>query len=287
MFLGRQFDHAAKLLTSVLLSRLAPAAVDQDNAPPAFYLGSTWILEHTKCAFAMAIQGKRVQIAQVPRAEAAAGARLYDAAQIVINGAHAKTNFSLDGFAADEIAAVISLLRGKGVDVRRAVDDMRQAHADAPWLGVGPGVPSEAGTSYTAQLAFHAYDSSKVITLEWSALGSADAAARQVDCGILALQGPDCRTNFPASECSAEAIAEAGTYAVLKGVPRARVEANLAAVEQVRGELLVSGACQLVQRAQLGHARCMECSRKWYELISNSCPAHIRSKAQLHARLVT
>jgi hypothetical protein len=73
-------------------------------------------------------------------------------------------------------------------------------------------------------------DTVKHATISWADMGSCEEAAHQADRGLLAARGVSATgTNFPASSYSQ------GFVISKVGGEKARVEANLAAVDQVRG----------------------------------------------------
>jgi hypothetical protein len=161
--------------------------------------------------------------------QAATGARLYDAAQILIRGPRADINFEWSSYTQSDIQRAVEVLQAKGLDVHKAVV-AREERPGSEWFGV-----RELGTSWQAHLSRFPGQLRTLRKLSWHGLPSAEAAARQADCGCLAARGLGCTvTNFPASAYSQLQLQQAGEHAIRKGVEAALVEENLAAVEKVR-----------------------------------------------------
>jgi hypothetical protein len=161
--------------------------------------------------------------------QAASGARLYDAAQILIRGPRADINFEWSSYTQADIQRAVDVLQAKGVDVQQVIA-ARQDMAGSEGLGV-----QAARESWRAQVTCCS-GQQQMKHVRWHGLPSAEAAARQADCGFLAVKGLGCAaTNFPASAYSQLQLQEAGEHAVSKGVEAALVRKNLKAVEKVRG----------------------------------------------------
>jgi hypothetical protein len=160
--------------------------------------------------------------------QAASGARLYDAAQLLIRGPRSDINFEWSSYSQADVQRAVDLLQAKGVDVHRAVVAAREGQRGNAWFGA----QAQGATWYA-----HVNDSSgqQLSMVWWCGLPSAEAAARQADCGLLAVKGMQCNfTNFPASAYSQLQLQQAGEHAISKGVEAALVKKNLEAVEKVR-----------------------------------------------------
>jgi hypothetical protein len=167
---------------------------------------------------------------------AEAGARLYDAVLLLLHGPHADTNFEWNRYTRADVAAAALFLEAKGVDVKQAILSARNARGiTCNWIGVC----HTAGSTRTwrARTSGQRGENGGLsVRVEWDGMPSAEAAAHQADCGFLAVRGVGCITNFPASTYSQQQLEVAGDYAISKGaMSAARVEENLAAIQQVRG----------------------------------------------------
>jgi hypothetical protein len=166
------------------------------------------------------------------------GARLYDSLQLLLHGPYADTNFEWSSYTRADIAAAASCLQAKGVDVHQAIAATREANSTCEWIGVHR-TPGRA--SWTISLHCQVGSNAGYATLhKKGGLVSAEAAAHQADCCLLATRGLGCTTNFPASTYGQQQLQEAADFAISKGVEAARVEENLAVIKQVRGLLLLS-----------------------------------------------
>jgi hypothetical protein len=179
-------------------------------------------------SFSTTILGKTYYLGSYRTETADTGARLYDSLQLLVYGPRADTNFEWSAYTQADIAAAAQFLHQKGVDVKEAVFRALEARGPDEWIGVGM-----QDTLWLARMSVHV-KRKKVIQLCWSGLPSAAAAAQQADCGLLAVKGLRCTTNFPASLYSQLQLEEAGEHASSKGVNGTVVQANLAAVEKVR-----------------------------------------------------
>jgi hypothetical protein len=150
----------------------------------------------------------------------------------------------------------VELLQAKGVDVHKAVVAAREAQRGTEWLGA---------MAHKGSWRSHvAYDDGQQHwkQLNWHGLPSAAAAARQADCGLLAVRGMECNvTNFPASVYSQQQLQEAGEHAISKGMEAALVKKHLQAVEKVwlcraSPQRLGAGCCRIVCRQAWDGARC-------------------------------
>jgi hypothetical protein len=160
--------------------------------------------------------------------QAASGARLYDAAQLLIRGPRADINFEWSSYTQADIQRAVEVLQAKGVDVHKAVVAAREGLRGTEWFGV-----RQRGPSWHAQWIYHDQQHYKHVAVQ--GLPSAEAAARQADCGFLAVRGMECDfTNLPASAYSQQQLQEAGEHAISKGAEAALIKKNLKAVEKVR-----------------------------------------------------
>jgi hypothetical protein len=189
--------------------------------------------------------------------QAASGARLYDAAQILVRGPCADINFEWSSYTQADIQRAVEVLQAKGLDVHQAVV-AGEEKPGSEWFGV-----REHRASWQAHLSrFPGQQRNTTKAVTWQGLPSAEAAARQADCGCLAVRGLGCTvTNFPASAYSQLQLQQAGEHAVRKGVDVARVKENLEAVEKVWAPLIArvqplssSNLCQWA--ASCGHGTC-------------------------------
>jgi hypothetical protein len=178
--------------------------------------------------------GKGIALGSFSPDAAEPGARLYDSLQLLLHGPHADTNFAWSSYTRADIAAAASFLHAKGVDVHQAIAAAREARGTTcDWIGVY----QRAGrATWEAQIRM----GGSGWQFGWHGLVSAEAAAHRVDCGYLATRGLGCTTNFPASTYSQQQLQEAADFATGKGAEAARIQANLAAVEQVRCSLLAT-----------------------------------------------
>jgi hypothetical protein len=181
----------------------------------------------------MSCYGKNINLGSFSPEAAQEGARLFDCLQLLLHGPHADTNFEWSSYTRADIAAAASFLEAKGVDVHQAIAAAREARGTCEWIGVHR---TAGRASWTASVCCQIGNNAGYAALHNKrGLVSAEAAAHQADCGFLATRGLGCTTNFPASTYSQEQLQEAGDYAVSKGVEAARVEGNLAAIQQVCG----------------------------------------------------
>jgi hypothetical protein len=157
-----------------------------------------------------------------------AGARLHDALQLLLYGPRANTTFEWSAYTQADILGAAKALKRKGIDVRQAVLHAREAGALGKRIGV-----IELARSWTAYVAAYRGKGSCALTVCWKQLPSAEVAAQQADCGLLAVQGLGCTTNFPPSMYSKLQLEQAGEHAVSMGVDELRVTANLEAVEKL------------------------------------------------------
>jgi hypothetical protein len=216
--------------------QLHPAAVlEGEQQALSGFIGAK--LSGGQFHFTASILGKVVNFGKCSRAGAEAKAREVDSAQLLVHGFRAKTNMQWNTFTQADIAHVAELLRGKRVDVELAV--VRAFNARRPWNGV-----NVAGEGWSTKLTCHKTADGKTIHLQWGGFKTAQQAADQADAGFLALLGLGATTNYPASLCSPAALATAAAYLIRMGVESARVDANVATVEQVRGLSLRLGLHQ-------------------------------------------
>jgi hypothetical protein len=180
--------------------------------------------------FRVRFSGKEINLGSFSPEAAEPGARLYDSLQLLLHGPHANTTFEWSSYTRADIAAAASFLEAKGVDVHQAIDAAREARGTTcDWIGVF----LRAGRASWDAAATCGSSRNGGWKVEWNGLVSAEAAAHQADCGYLATRGLGCTINFPASTYSQQQLQEAGDYAVSKGVEAAKVDENLAAVEEV------------------------------------------------------
>jgi hypothetical protein len=226
--------------------------------------------------FRVKLSGKDINLGYLSPEAAEPGARLFDSLQLLLHGPHADTNFEWSSYTRADIAAAASFLEAKGVDVHQAIAAARAARGTTgDWIGVHQ---TAGRTSWAARIHCQVGNGAGYTTLHKSeGVLSAEAAAHQADCGLLATRGLGCTTNFPASTYSQQQLQEARNFATRVGAEAARVEGNLAAIEQVRCSLLaarsaVSGlACSyavtdlnlsIVSYRQAGSALVVACMRQ-------------------------
>jgi hypothetical protein len=194
------------------------------------YLGGTLDSSRTHITFKMVVLGKLVALVTCPPAGAAAGAHLYDAAQLLLRGHYAATNYEWSNYKPVDLATAAKVLQSRGVDICRAVHAARKAHAGDPWLGVQPA----AAGCWRAELKCRLGDTGGVVILRSPELPSAEDAARRADRWTMAFKGLASVTNFPASTCSQEDLLRASEDAVRRrGLVRVRVQENVDAIQQV------------------------------------------------------
>jgi hypothetical protein len=156
-------------------------------------------------------------------------AMLYDCLQLLLHGPRADTNFEWSSYCKADVEAAVEVLKRKGVDVHAAVVAAREGQGAGEWTGV-----YQKGASWFAHVSCRVQGGDrKQITIDWPRASSAEAAAPQADCGLLAVQGLQATTNFPASTYSKLQLEEAGECFISKGADAGRIRANLGAVEQV------------------------------------------------------
>jgi hypothetical protein len=197
-------------------------------AQPAFK-GSSACNNKLKFHFQFRSGGNQtyVQLGTFEVDQAASGARLYDAAQILIRGPRADINFEWSSYTQADVQRAVDLLQARGVDVHQAVVAARQGQRGAEWLCV-----QAAKECWQARVT--CCSGQQQSNVWWCGLPSAEAAARQADCGLLAVKGLGCSvTNFPASAYSQLQLQQAGEHAIGKGVEAALVQKNLEAVAKV------------------------------------------------------
>jgi hypothetical protein len=214
------------------------------GAPPRnVYKGSCWIAATRKFLFCLRLRGRCHYLGHHTEDSARKGARAFDALQLLLHGHRADTNFDWSKYTRADIAAAAARLRARGVDVREAIASAREARVK--WIGV-----KLYGIAIWQATAFgHATAGEKVRAVHWCSLGSAEAAARQADCGLLAVNGLGITINFPASSYSREQLEEAGEHAISKGMKAARITGNLDAVEEVGWPdacMCLEGACPVL-----------------------------------------
>jgi hypothetical protein len=198
----------------------------QAAASSAPFRGSTVVSQGF--AFHISVVGKLRHLGLYPPASAEMGARLYDSLQLLLHGPRANTNFEWSSYTRADITAAAKVLQKKGVHVKAAVLHARATRAPGEWIGV-----VGRSTSWAADVAVYRGKGIPNVHVCWKQLQSAEVAAQQADCCLLAVHGLGCTTNFPASQYSKLQLEEAGQYAVSKGVEAMRAKANLEAVEQV------------------------------------------------------
>jgi hypothetical protein len=207
----------------------ASSAVRSEGGSLQSYEGATWLSRDNVHRFVIGVLGTRLVLGTYKPEHADSGARLYDALQLLLHGPCANTTFPWRTYTQADVAAAAKVLESKGVDVHQAVVYAGEGLHAGQWTGVAR---LANGTSWRAQLFVNTKGSPK-LNIRWGAQQSAEGAARQADCGLLAIQGLRCTTNFPASAYHQPQLAAAGEHAISKGVEAARVKRNLAAVEQV------------------------------------------------------
>jgi hypothetical protein len=181
-----------------------------------------------KYTFQMHVLDKLLHLGSYAPEAVESGARLYDALQLLLYGPFADANFEWSSYSQGDVAAAVSFLQAKGVDVHRAVVHARSKLGSGAWVGT-----RYHQLVWEAQVPYQGFIEAAQKVVSWCGLPCAVAAAHQADRGLLAIQGLGCTTNFPASQYSKLQLEEAGQYAVSKGFGEARVGKNLAAVEQV------------------------------------------------------
>jgi hypothetical protein len=190
--------------------------------------GGSYLQSKSVYCFKAAVLGKQLSLGKFKPEEAEVGARKYDALQLLVYGPRAETNFEWSSYAQADVAAAAQFLQDKGLDVHQAVLCARQSRFGCEWYGV-----VVRGVAWAAKVQLCKKEGSQRVDVAWSVSSSAEAAARQADCGRLAMRGLGCTTNFPASSYTKLQLEEAGRHATSKGVDAARVAACLEAVEQV------------------------------------------------------
>jgi hypothetical protein len=187
---------------------------------------------YTSLTFQISTAGRCTSLGQFQPDAAEAGARLYDAVQLLLRGPHADTNFEWSSYTQADVAAAALFLEAKGLDVHQTVAATWDAKGACGWTGV-----TVHGGSCRPSVKCWAEEKGDRTTkaLAPGGLQGAEAAAHQADCAYLATRGLGCTTNFPASTYSQQQLQETGDYAISKGVPAAHVAANLEAVQQVCG----------------------------------------------------
>ena len=206
--------------------------------PPASYIGGTWRAEHQKFYFqANVLPGKQTYLGYFPPETAQEGARRYDVVHLLLHGPRANTNFPWSSYSKADFAAAVAYLHSKGINVVAAVVAAREARGKSDWVGITS--PSDRSMCYAnvrCPVTCLVAGGTRTKKICWSAVPSAEVAARTADCGRLAAQGLLCITNFRASFYTKEQVEEAGKHLIEKGGDRDVIEQNLQDVEQVRPE---------------------------------------------------
>ena len=193
----------------------------------ANYKGGGW--RSGRCHFKIHLLGKRVPLGIYAPDSAVNGARLYDALHLLLYGHRADTNFAWCSYTQADIAAAIAAMKSQGVDVPRAVAYARSPKASSSkYLGVSAGI-----ALWQVNVHCHLGKGQPKLKVCWGRLCGEEVAAHFADCGMLAINGLQCTTNFPASRYSQEQLEEVAQQAISKGVNAECVRANLAAVAQV------------------------------------------------------
>jgi hypothetical protein len=198
------------------------------------YKGGSWREKVQKYEFRTSFpHQKEIRLGLFKRQDAQPPARNTDAMQLLVNSYWADTTYFWSSYSRADIASAAELMRSHQVDVHRAVVAARKKRGLGKWFGV-----QFRNGAWTGALDIRqpkSNDSKEVqrMKVHWSPQASAEAAARDVDCGNLAVRGVGCTTNFPAGAYTQEELEEAGEYAISKGVNAARIRANLEEIQQV------------------------------------------------------
>jgi hypothetical protein len=234
-----QPPHSAASLTRQ--EGRAKQSLQAEGAPLASFAGANWLSSSNTYCFSIQVLGRRVALGTYKPQQAKSGARLYDALQLLLHGPCANTTFPWRTYTQPDIAAAVEVLESKGVDVHQAVVHAREGRNAGQWTGV---ICSSNRKAWSAQLCIYVKGSPQLsaaqLNIRWGVQQSPDAAARQADCGLLALHGLRCTTNFPASAYHQLQLVAAGEHAISKGAEPERVNTNLKAVQQVRESTLLS-----------------------------------------------
>jgi hypothetical protein len=110
--------------------------------------------------------------------------------------------------------------------------------------------------------------------IRWGVRQSVEEAARQADCGLLAIHGLCCATNFPGSLYIQQQLESAGQYAIRRGVEAARVETNLEAVAKVCGWVGATWGGGLLCM-QLSECSAWKCRRGCMHSCGSSTPSGV------------
>jgi hypothetical protein len=210
-----------------------------EGGPPGMtrYKGLTRKNGRGKFELKVQLGGKTRFLGRFSPQEVEEAARLVDCVQLLVYGPNADTNFQWSNYSTANIEAAAQTLQEMGVDVQQAVVDAggsRHSKGGRLRLGVTQ-LPDRS--IFGAQVSYREAFGKRQIHLG-SGLRSEEAAARQADLGLLAIQGLGCRrTNNQASTYTHRELEEAGEYAVEKKVPKEVVATNLEEVKQVRDKL--------------------------------------------------
>jgi hypothetical protein len=161
--------------------------------------------------------------------KAKAAARLYDAVELLLHGPYAETNSEWSAYTQADIASAVNFLEGKGINVHEAVAASRDGQGAREWIGV----TTQRGSAWRTKVNCKRENGKGQIAISWPWVSSAEAAAQQADCGLLAVHGLQATTNFPASSYSQQQLEKAQERAIRNGVDAERVQSNVEAVGKV------------------------------------------------------
>jgi hypothetical protein len=209
----------------------ADSVLPTAGAPLATFVGACWVSGSNMYCFHIGILGASLVLGMYKPEDAESGARLYDALQLLLHGPRANTTYLWKTYTQANVAAAAEVLQSKVVGVHQAVVHAREGRAAGQWIGVSCNRARAA--TWNAHLVLYTTGSPK-LNIRWGVQQSAEEAARQADCGLLAIKGLRCTTNFPASRYRQQQLVAAGEHAISKGVDAGLVQGNLEAVQQVR-----------------------------------------------------